>query len=259
MNPIHRQTEIVNIIRQRNRVAVDELAGLLNISKETIRRDLTELARNGKVQKFHGGASMPMMTGEGPFRDRMSDNAPAKASIAAKAVTLISPGETLLIDTGSTTVYFAEKLIEISGITVVTNSAEIAKVVSLAQTQSKTFLLGGEFNADNRQTVGSMAVSQIRSFRAHHAVLTIGALDLRTGIMDFCIEEAQVAKAMIEQAESVTILADNSKIGRIASFEVCNLEKVTNLVCDQILTPDYQAALMEAGVNVYTAKQLPHF
>jgi DeoR family glycerol-3-phosphate regulon repressor len=254
MNPTDRQTEIVNIIRQRNRVAVDELARILNISKETIRRDLTELSRIGKVQKFHGGASMPMMTGEGPFRDRMSDNAPAKASIAAEAVKLISPGETILIDTGSTTVYFAEQLAETSNLTVVTNSAEIARMISLAQTQSKTFLLGGEFNADNRQTVGSMAVSQIRSFRAHHAVLTIGALDLRTGVMDFDIEEAQVARAMIEQAESITILADSSKIGRIASFEVCNLERITNLVCDQTLTPNYQDALIEAGVNVYIAK-----
>jgi len=254
MNPIDRQMEIVNIIRQRNRVAVDELAKILKISKETIRRDLTELARTGKVQKFHGGASMPMMTGEGPFRDRMSDNAPAKASIAAEAVKLISSGETILIDTGSTTVYFAEQLAETPNLTVVTNSAEIARMISLAQTQSKTFLLGGEFNADNRQTVGSMAVTQIRSFRAHHAVLTIGALDLRTGVMDFDIEEAQVARAMIEQAESVTILADSTKIGRIASFEVCSLEKINNLVCDQTLSASYQEALMEAGVSVYTAQ-----
>jgi len=251
MNPTDRQAEIVNIIRQHNRVTVEELARILKISKETIRRDLTELARIGKVQKFHGGASMPMMTGEGPFRDRMSDNALAKAAIAAEAVKLISQGETILIDTGSTTVYFAEKLAKVSNLTVVTNSAEIARVISLASLQCKTFLLGGEFNADNRQTFGSMAVSQIRSFRAHHAVLTIGALDLRTGIMDFCIEEAQVARAMIEQAESITILADSSKIGRIASFEVCSLDRITNLVCDQSLPEKYQAALIEAGVNIF--------
>ena len=251
MNPTDRQAEIVNIIRQHNRVTVEELARILKISKETIRRDLTELARIGKVQKFHGGASMPMITGEGPFRDRMSDNALAKAAIAAEAVKLISQGETILIDTGSTTVYFAEKLAKVSNLTVVTNSAEIARVISLASLQCKTFLIGGEFNADNRQTFGSMAVSQIRSFRAHHAVLTIGALDLRTGIMDFCIEEAQVARAMIEQAESLTILADSSKIGRIASFEVCSLDRITNLVCDQSLPEKYQAALIEAGVKIF--------
>ncbi len=254
MNPTDRQTEIVNLIRQRNQVAVDELARILKISKETIRRDLTELARLGKVQKFHGGASLPMMTGEGAFRDRMGDNATAKALVAAEAVKLISPNETLLIDTGSTTLYFAEKLAEVSNLTVVTNSAEIARVISLPPSKSKTFLLGGEFNADNRQTFGSMAVTQIRSFRAHHAVLTIGALDLRTGVMDFCIEEAQVARAMIEQAESVTILADSSKIGRIASFEVCSLDRITNFVCDKVPSGKIKTALLDAGVNILSVQ-----
>ncbi len=250
MNPADRQTQIVNIVRERNRVAVDELAQLLQISKETIRRDLSELARIGKIQKYHGGASLPMMTGEGPFRDRMGENAAAKALIAAEAVKLITPGETVLVDTGSTTLYFAEKLAEVPNVTIVTNSAEIARVISLAPSKSKTFLLGGEFNADNRQTVGSMAVSQIRSFRAHHAILTIGALDFRTGVMDFCIEEAQVARAMIEQAESVTILADSSKFQRIASFEVCSLDRVSYLVCDKLPPVKIKTALKEAGVKI---------
>ncbi len=255
MNPTVRQAQIVNIIRERNRIAVDELAKLLQISKETVRRDLSELARIGKIQKFHGGASLPMMTGEGLLGDRISENATAKVLIADEAMKLIAPSETILIDTGSTTIYFAEKLSELSNLTVVTNSAEIARIVSLAPSQSKTFLLGGEFNGNNRQTFGSMAVSQIRSFRAHHAVLTIGALDLRTGIMDFCIEEAQVARAMIEQAESVTILADYSKFGKIASFEVCSLDRVTNLVCEQPPPEKIKTALIEAGVNIFSVKK----
>jgi len=250
MNPTDRQNKIVNIIRQQNRVAVDELAQLLKISKETIRRDLSELAQSGKVQKFHGGACLPAIRGEGPFSDRMGENATAKALIAIEAVKLIAAGETLLIDTGSTTLYFAERLAELSRLTVVTNSAEIAHVVSSGSLQSKTFLLGGEFSADNRQTVGSMAVSQIRSFRAHHAILTVGGIDLRTGVMDFCIEEAQIARAMIEQAESVTVLVDSSKFGRIASFEVCSLDKLTTIVCDRLPSEKIQTTLKEADVTI---------
>lgn len=250
MNPTDRQNEIVNIIRQQNRVAVDELAQLLKISKETIRRDLSELAQSGKVQKFHGGACLPAIRGEGPFKDRMRENASAKALIANEAVKLITPGETILIDTGSTTLYFAEKLAKTARLTVVTNSAEIAHVISSNPQQSKTFLLGGEFSADNRQTVGSMAVSQIRSFRAHHAVLTVGGMDLRTGVMDFCIEEAQIARAMIEQAESVTILVDSSKFEKIASFEVCSLDRLTNIVCDKLPSEKMQATLRDAEVNI---------
>jgi len=253
MNPVKRRSEIVNIIRTQHRVSVDELAKTLHISRETIRRDLTELASDGKIHKFHGGASLPMISVEGPFRARMSEHVSAKVSIAAQAVKLVSPGETLFIDTGSTTLYFAEKLAEIPGITVVTNSAEVARILSLSKVHTKTFLLGGEFNGDNKQTVGTMAIAQIQSFRAHHAFLTIGALDTRTGIMDFCIDEAQVARAMIDQAESLTILADSSKFGRIASFEVCDLNRISRLVCETPPTGAIKKALVKAGVKIISA------
>lgn len=250
MKPVSRRKEILNIIRQRKSVAVEDLANALQISRETIRRDLTELARTGQIQKFHGGASLPTFRGEGHFQERMGENVAAKVSIGAAAVKLFSPGETILIDTGSTTVYFAEKLSDIDNLTIITNSAEIARLISLAPSHNKIFLLGGEFNGDNRQTVGSIAISQLRSFRAHHVVLTIGALDARTGVMDFCIDEAQIARAMIEQAESLTVLVDSSKFGKIASFEVCSLDKITNLVCDYPPTGPILKALNEADVNI---------
>ncbi|MCD6582296.1 MAG: DeoR/GlpR transcriptional regulator [Desulfuromusa sp.] len=253
MTPATRQAEIANIIRQRDHITVNELAEALNISRETIRRDLSELARIGKVQKFHGGASLPMVAGEGHFHDRMGKNVEAKVQIAAEAIKLISPSETILIDTGSTTLYFAEKLVEISDLTVVTNSTEIARVMSTGPTLTRTFLLGGEFHGDNRQTIGSMAISQVQSFRAHHAILTVGALDTRTGVMDYSIEEAQLARAMIEQAEILTLLVDSSKFEQIASFEVCGLDKVKNLVCDKPPSAKIEAALIEANVNIIIA------
>lgn len=253
MNPSVRQTQIANIIRQRNRVTVNELAETLGTSRETIRRDLTELASAGKVQKFHGGASLPLIAGEGPFRERMSKNVTAKTQIAEEALKLISPGQTILIDTGSTTLYFAEKLAEIPNLTVVTNSTKIARVMSSGPALTKTFLLGGEFNGDNRQTVGSLAISQVQFFRAHHAILTIGALDIRTGVMDYSVEEAQLARAMINQSESLTLLVDSSKFDQIASFEVCSLNRVTNLVCEKPPSSQIKKALRDANVNLIVA------
>ncbi|MBT6341516.1 MAG: DeoR/GlpR transcriptional regulator [Desulfobacula sp.] len=83
MTPSDRQAKIANIIRQHHSVKVNELAKILNISRETIRRDLTELDREGKVHKVHGGASLPITIGEGAFRDRMGDNVKAKVQFAA--------------------------------------------------------------------------------------------------------------------------------------------------------------------------------
>ncbi len=135
--------------------------------------------------------------------------------------------------------------------TIVTNSSEIARIVSLSPNNPRVFLLGGQFNGDNRQTFGNFAISQLGLFRAHHVILTIGALDAKTGVMDFSIEEAQLAQAMIAQADSLTIIADSSKFERIASFKVCDLDQVKNLVCDQYPSEEITAALKEANVNIF--------
>ena len=245
-----RQIKIVEFIRKHERATVDELAVLLDVSRETIRRDLTSLANVGKIQKVHGGAVLPRVFGEGSFQQRMLDNAEAKARIAETAAKLFSTGETVFIDTGSTTLHFAEKLSEVSGLTIVTNSTDIANTISAAAMGSRTFLLGGEFSPDNRQTVGTMVATQVRSFRAHHAVLTIGGLDGRTGAMDYNIEEALVARAMIEQSESLTVLTDSSKFNAVASFEVCSLARINHLVCDVMPPGALGKALTDAGVKI---------
>jgi len=248
-----RQGRIVDYIRKKEQASVEELAELLSISRETIRRDLTDLARSGKIHKVHGGATLPRVCGEGTFQQRMSEHSEAKAKIANVAAALFSAGETIFIDTGSTTLYLAEQLSEISGLTVVTNSAEIAKTISSGSSDNRVFLLGGEYNLDNRQTAGTMVAAQIRSFRAHHAVLTVGALDARTGAMDFDIEEAQVARAMVEQSASVIIVVDSSKFNQLASFEVCALSAIDQIVCDAAPSDDLVQALNRESVKLIVA------
>lgn len=248
-----RQSKIVTIIREKERVTVEELALKLDISRETIRRDLTDLANADKIRKVHGGATLPHNFGESSFQQRMSQNAEVKARIGQAAAALFNTGETLFVDTGSTTLYFAEKLAETSGLTVVTNSTLIARAISSVDGSNQIFLLGGEFSSDNSQTIGTMVASQIRSFRAHHAVLTVGALDSRTGAMDFNIEEAQVARAMVEQSRLVTILMDSSKFNQLASFEVCPLARIDRLVCDCTPPDALGQALENAGVEIILA------
>jgi len=249
-----RHTRIVAEIRAREKATVEYLADLLGASRETIRRDLTELENQGKVQKFHGGAMLPRGFGEGAFQQRMGENVAAKVQIAKTAANLFKSGETLFVDTGSTTLYFAEQLAGVKGLNIITNSTDIAQVIS-ARGNSYAYLLGGSFGYDNRQTVGSLTVAQIEGFRAHHAVLTVGALDAVAGAADFDLEESQVAKAMIGRAGSVTFLADHSKFGAMASFGVCALEGIDRLVCDLAPPADLGRALGAAGGEVVISGQ----
>jgi len=249
-----RHRKLVEIIRENESASVEELAGHLSASRETIRRDLTKLSKMGKIQKVHGGAVMPSIYSEGTFQQRMSLNAGAKMRIAAAAARLFHPGETLFVNTGSTALYFAEELGKNSGLTVVTNSTEVAKTVSVNGAQNETILLGGSYVSGNRQTLGPMVTAQVAAIRAHHTVLAIGALDSRTGVMEFNHNEAQLALAMIEQSKCVTILADSSKFSGLASFAVCGLQRIDRLVCDAPPPENIAAVLAKAGGEVIIAR-----
>ena len=245
-----RQARITELVQQQRQVTVEELAARFETSRETIRRDLSTLAESGAVQKFHGGARRPLAYAEGPFQERMTQNAAAKQAIAVKAAALFSAAQTLFIDTGSTTLVFARELAKVNGLTVITNSSRIAEAIAAPDNASRVFLLGGQFDGDNRETVGPTAIDQIAGFQADHAVLTIGALDPRNGAMDFNFDEAQVARAMIEHADKITVLADSSKLGRRGSFKVCALDRIDTLVTDDAPTAALQKVLAAAKVTV---------
>ena len=120
MKPIDRQLLIIDALNQQGQVKVQQLVSQFGISAETIRRDLNVLSKSGRLRKTHGGAVLPMLIGEGPYRQRMRENVNAKRQIAKKACELIFPGDTLFIDTGSTTLAFAEELIDIDDLIVIT-------------------------------------------------------------------------------------------------------------------------------------------
>ncbi|MDQ0391939.1 DeoR/GlpR family DNA-binding transcription regulator [Labrys monachus] len=250
MKPGIRRERIVDLVREHERMSVDDLAGLLGSSRETIRRDLTELDGRGHIRKVHGGAVMPEAPREGAFPARLSEAIREKRAVARAAAALFGEGDTLFIDTGTTTLLFAEELARRPGITVITNGPQIARTVAAGG--GKVFVIGGEYRADVGEMTGSLAVEQIARFHAAHAVITVGGIG-RDGAMDFLLDEAQVARAMVAQARSVTVIADGSKLGRMALFQVCPLGRIDRLVVDVRPEGSLAEALTSAGVEVVVA------
>ena len=157
MRPRDRQLRITDMVRSQGKVSVDELVETFHTSAETISRDLTFLAANGKIQKIHGGA-IPLRTfGEGPFAQRMQLNSQAKRLIAQQVRQLVSPGDSLFIDTGSTTLEVAEELTTIDDLTVITNSSRNCQVITSANKTVQCFYSAVIIIGDNRQTCGTMA------------------------------------------------------------------------------------------------------
>jgi DeoR family glycerol-3-phosphate regulon repressor len=253
MRPDERRRQIEQLVRGAGRLTVEELAERLAASRETIRRDLSQLAERGRLRKFHGGAALPELGGEEAFRARLADQAQEKLQIGRRAASLFHPGDSLFIDTGTTTIPFAAALAPIGHLTVVTNSGLVATEIARVNARNRVFLLGGDFREDGLETVGPIVLEQILRFRPTHVVLTIGALDEEAGIMDYDTEEAEIARLMVAQARRLTVLADATKLGRSAPFTVCDIATIDRLVTNRAPEGAVAAALAASNVEVIVA------
>jgi DeoR family glycerol-3-phosphate regulon repressor len=252
MKPHERQPQIEAIIRREGEVSVEMLAQRFDVSSETIRRDLGLLAELGRVQKVHGGARRPQLIREPGHEERATTAAAAKAAIGRRLADAVAPGETLFIDTGSTTLAAADALGAIPNLTVITNSCRLAERLARVSRDATIHLLGGRYGLDNAQTTGIAVIEQLQAFRVDRAILTVAAIDPDAGAMDASLEEAQIARAMIRNARSVTILADSGKFGRHAAFAVCATETVDLIISDGQLDKAHREALREKGVELWT-------
>jgi DeoR family glycerol-3-phosphate regulon repressor len=246
-NPRQRQRDIATTIRESGRVSVEQLAHAFGVSAETIRRDLAALDRAGLVEKTHGGATPPRVTLEGSLAQRIAQNPEAKRIIAARLAAVIEPGDTLFMDTGSTTLACAEALADVPGLTVITNSVDVARRLG---EHAHVHLIGGRFVAGNGQTVGAAAVRELARFRARRAVLTVTALDAVHGAMDADGAECEVARAMLDAARECIVLADSSKFGCEATHVVCPLSRIDVLVSEALPPADLRDALAAAGARL---------
>lgn len=257
MRPADRRDLILDLVRERERVTVESLVQELGTSPETIRRDLTQLASRGVIRKFHGGATSveAEVFGtkvEAAFLARMQEHLREKRAIARRAAALFSPGDAIFIDTGTTTIVFAEELARLSRLTVITNCAIIAQSIVRGHPTNRAFLIGGRYRDDAGENLGTLAVEQISRFRAAHAVLTVGSVGV-DGVLDYDLNEAEVAIAMLAHAQALTVLADSSKFTRAGLFPVCALADVDRLVTNQRPESALAEAMESAAVELIVA------
>ncbi|MCC7320775.1 MAG: DeoR/GlpR transcriptional regulator [Rubellimicrobium sp.] len=250
MKPEERQAQILAAIDRDGEVAVPDLARRFDVSTETIRRDLGQLARGGAVQKVHGGARRLRLHVENSFEERMSEQAGEKAVIGQKLRQVIAPGDSLFIDTGTTTLACARALAEVADLTVITNSLRIARVFAHGSGHAQVFLTGGAYAPDNGETVGPMVLAQIAQFRADHAVIGVAALDPAAGALDADPDEAAIARAMCAAARQTVVVAGSAKFARRAAHLVCPLPQMEVLVADVPPPDPWPALLATASVRL---------
>ena len=252
VRPTPRHADILKLVRERGTVQVAEIAATLGVSQETVRRDLRPLAQSGEVVKLHGAVALPHDVGEAPFERRLRENAEAKRAIARHAARYIEDGDSLMLDTGTTTSIFARELLRKRNLTVVTNSSDIARTLATVN-GNRVYMAGGELNGDNGAAFGASAVQFVASFNVRHAFMSIGALDAEAGATDSSLDEAEFARMLLTRGERRYILTDSSKFGRRALVKVCAFADFDTLISEQAPPADLAAALSATGVAVDVA------
>lgn len=226
-----RQREILKLVRQRGSCTITELAEALDVSGETIRRNAKQLVAQGLALKLHGGIVLPEQYSEPPIQKRMLQQEQAKKQIAGAVARHLKNGDSLIIDTGSTTAYIAQALYDHKDLTIVTNSSYIAHFLA-SRNGNRVFMAGGELRAHDAAAFGATAIEFVRQFQTLYAVLSIGAMHETKGCMDYHLCEAEFSRAVMSQVETVIVAADTTKCGRTCAIKVCGLEQIDLLVTD---------------------------
>jgi DeoR family transcriptional regulator, glycerol-3-phosphate regulon repressor len=244
-----RQTEILAHVREHGTCAIATLAESLNVSLESIRRDIKPLVESREILKRHGSIAMPYELGEAPFEFRMRENVDAKRAIARRAARLVEDGDSIMLDTGTTTSIFARELLKKRNLTVVTNSSDIARTLATVN-GNKVYMAGGELNGSNGAAFGPSAIAFVASFHVRHAIISIGALHAGFGPSDSYLAEAEFARMVLSRGENRVILSDHSKFGRTSLIKVCDFADINRLISDGMPDEALSHALQKAGVRV---------
>lgn len=248
-----RQGHLLETLRREGVCSISNLADSLQVSTETLRRDIRLLAAKGLVIKSHGNVHWPDRRDDQPLQRRLSANMAAKRLIAATAAREISDGESLLIDTGSTNIYVAEALRGHRNLTAITNSAPIAQHLTQGS-GNRVFLAGGEMRADDNASFGPATLAFFGQFSAQTAIISAAALSADDGLMDNHLCEAEVCRLLIQHAERVIVVGDQTKFSAKGLIAVCPFSDIDLLVTDAEPPEAVARQLEAADVQVLIAR-----
>ncbi|MQY11695.1 Glucitol operon repressor [Streptomyces sp. RB5] len=242
-----RRAMILDEVRRRGGVRVNELTRRLKVSDMTVRRDLDALARQGMVEKVHGGA-VPVVeasTHEPGFEAKSALETSAKEEIARAAARLVVPGAAIALSGGTTTYALARQLLEVPGLTVVTNSVQVADVFHTAQDMGTTVVLTGGVRTPSDALVGPVADQAIRTLHFDLLFLGVHGVSVAAGLSTPNLAEAETNRQLMRAARQVVVVADHTKWGTVGLSSFAPLTAVDVWVTDSGMGPEDRTRIPE--------------
>lgn len=247
-----RQNEILELARAEGRVLVEDLAQRFDVTLQTIRRDLGDLAEAGLLDRTHGGAVPRTGAVNLGYEARRRMNAEAKAAIGAACAALIPENSSLILNLGTSTEAVAQALIHHQNITVVTNNMNVANILA-ANPGCDIMVAGGALRRSDGGLVGELTTQFFEQFKVDYAIIGTSALDVDGDLLDFDLAEVRVSRAILRQARQSILVTDHSKIGRAAPVRIASLSEITCMVTDQPLPEALAQSCAEWGTEVIIA------
>jgi DeoR/GlpR family transcriptional regulator of sugar metabolism len=243
-----RQAYILHQVNLHNKVLSSTLSSEINVSEDTIRRDLQELAEEGRVIKVHGGAlSHSFSQFHYPSSNFYSQS--GKNIIAQKAVGLIQDGMYVLTGGGTTIIEMARNLPHQLQATFITGSIPVI-VEYLNHPNIDVIVIGDKISRNSKITVGPESIKSIKQLKPHLCFLGINALDVEHGITDNDWDIVQVKKAMIEAAQKTVCMTISEKLNTFQPIKICGLDKIDILITELEPSDPQLAPFVEAGIEV---------
>ncbi|MDF1671856.1 MAG: DeoR/GlpR family DNA-binding transcription regulator [Roseovarius sp.] len=251
MAPNFRQKEILDLARKEGKVTVDGLANIYDVTVQTIRRDLSDLAQSGRLERVHGGAVVPSGVVNILYEERRRLNNVGKKAIAVECARAIPDGASVFMNIGTTTEAVAHELLDHENLLVVTNNLNIANILAINHS-CEIILAGGVLRRADGGIVGGLTVEMVRQFKFDYSVLGCSAIDADGDLLDFDGQEVMVSKIAIQRSRKVMIVADHLKFTRKAPLTICSLSDVDVLLTDGELSPELTASCDNWGCRLVT-------
>lgn len=251
MNLMIRQQQILELVKARGYISIDEIAQYFSVTPQTVRRDINQLADAGLLRRYHGGAAIDSSVANTEYSMRVTHNLEAKKRIAASIAADIPDHASIFINIGTTTEAIAHALLNHQGLKIITNNLNVAKILSI-KNDFEVLIASGKVRPDGG-VIGQATSDFFKQFKVDYALIGISGIDEEGTLLDFDFQEVAVSQEIIAGARNVYLAADSSKFGRHAMMRLGHISEIHRLYTDQKPNEEYLKQIQQSTLTLIIA------
>ncbi|KAF1304022.1 DeoR/GlpR family DNA-binding transcription regulator [Candidatus Enterococcus willemsii] len=245
----NRKEQILTILKEKKSVRILDLSKKLRVSRETVRKDITEMEEEGLLKKTYGGAVLDEANTETDYERRRVENEEQKSLIADRAYHFIEPGDTIYLDYGTSSYALAKKLIDFEDLTVVTNSIPIVNLL-IHSPGIQLIILGGNVRKNEDSLFGTFGLNNAKEIFVDLGFFGCAGIDIKSGVTNYHMGEIEISKVMLHHSKTVILLADETKFGKSALYKTSNLDELDIVITTDVKDLEVEEEFLKYNIEI---------